>query len=226
VTRNVFAITYLAHARVEGAKSADAGPGRSISAAAAARARDTCEARRTIRVEGAEPHAIAPPGEEHVIAVEAPRGERASHLGNLILPLVILAVCGLLYFLSSSFPEQEDVGAAAVPHLWISFTTVFCVALAVQALRRKGDADPVPGRVAAVLVYALWMVLYLLAIEAVGYYVSTLVFLVGSMYLMSYRRPVVAVSVACGWLLFSYVVFAELLYIPLPVGPLLAPLLG
>jgi len=160
------------------------------------------------------------------MTIQAAAGKRRSHLGNLILPAALLAISWFLYYLSLGFPEQDEVGAATVPHLWIFFTTVFCVVLVVQALRRKGTPDPVPGRVGAVLLYALWMVLYLLAIEVVGYYVSTLVFLVSSMYMMSYRKPVVAISVACGWLLFSYVVFAELLYIPLPVGPLLAPLLG
>lgn len=74
--------------------------------------------------------------------------------------------------------------------------------------------------------FAAWMVLYLLAIEAVGYYVSTFVFLLGSMYMMGYRRPLVAVSVAASWLVLSYFIFAKLLYIPRPVGPLMAPVLA
>ena len=152
--------------------------------------------------------------------------QQRSHIGNVLLPLAVLAVSAILFYLSFEFPDQGDVGAAAVPHLWIYCTALFCVALTVQGLRRKGAADPIPGHVGFVLLYAGWMVLYLLAIESVGYYASTFVFLLGSMRMMGYRRPIIATAVAASWLVFSHLVFAELLYIPLPVGPLMEPLLG
>ena len=147
------------------------------------------------------------------------------HLGNLLIPLVLVIVSAVYFVETLDYPEQEDVGPEVIPHLWIFFTAIFCAYLIAQSARGKGKADPKAGKVGFVAVFAVWLVAYLAAIENIGYFVSTLVFLAGSMYMMSYRNLVVMGCVAVGWLVFSYFIFVELLYIPLPVGALLAPLL-
>ena len=168
------------------------------------------------------------PGRNSSIAAPVPSDTSArepGHLGNLNLPLAVLLLALLLYYLSLGFPDQEEVGPAVVPHLWILFATVFCVALIGQAALRRGDADPAPGHILRVLLFGGWLVAYLLAINTLGYFLSTFVFLVGAMYFLGYRRLLVATAVSMVWLLFSYLVFLKLLYIPLPVGPLLRPLI-
>ena len=150
-----------------------------------------------------------------------------SYLGNLLLPLILLGITGLFFFLSFDFPDQgEEVGAASVPRLWMLCMVAFCVVLIINAWLKKGTADPLPGNIWFVFGFAAWMMLYLFAIEFVGYFLSTFFFLIGSMYAMGYRRPIVSVAVAGVWLVFSYAVFAKFLYIPLPVGPVGALILG
>lgn len=149
-----------------------------------------------------------------------------SYIGNLLLPLVLLAVSGVCFVQSLDFPTGDDVGPAAVPFLWIGFTSIFCVALIVQAILRKGKPDPIPGKVGFVILFVCWLSVYLAAIETIGYFVSSFIFLVGSMYVLTYRRHVVIFAVAFSWLIFSYFVFAKFLFIPLPIGPLLQPILG
>jgi len=148
------------------------------------------------------------------------------YTGNLILPLAVLAITLVFYYLTFDFPDQEEVGPAVVPYLWMFFTSVFCLVLAVQAFKHKGKPDPVPGRILNVLLYAGWMMLYLIAVQMVGFYLSTFVFLSSSMYLMGYRRIYVIMSVALVWLVFSYFIFARLLFIPLPMGSLLSGLIS
>lgn len=145
-----------------------------------------------------------------------------SYTGNLMLPLVVFAVTMVFFYLTFDFPEQDEVGPAVVPYLWMFFTSVFCLVLAVQAFKRKGKPDPVPGKILHVLFYAGWMVLYLIAVQTVGFYLSTFVFLTSSMYLMGYRKMHVIVGVAAVWLVFSYFIFARLLFIPLPLDPILS----
>jgi hypothetical protein len=155
----------------------------------------------------------------------APEKDAAKFAGNLLLPLLIVTIAAVLFVQSLDFPAQEDVGPAAVPHLWMAFLACFGVYLIVQAARRRGKPDPVPGRVRFVLLFVGWLVAYLMAVEGIGYFVSTFVFLVGSMYVLTYRNHVVIFSVSLGWLGFSYLVFYKLLFIPLPVGDLLRPLI-
>ncbi|MBT3360418.1 MAG: tripartite tricarboxylate transporter TctB family protein [Rhodospirillales bacterium] len=149
-----------------------------------------------------------------------------SFIGNLVIPLVLLALIAVYFFETLDYPVQEDVGPAAVPYLWMVFTTGFCAYLAVRALGRKGKPDPVPGRVGFVAISVAWLALYLFAIQTVGYFLSTFVFLVVSTYALTYRKWPVIFALAAGWMVFSYFVFFKLLYIPLPVGPLLKPYLG
>lgn len=161
-----------------------------------------------------------------MMASTAPDKRAARYAGNLLLPLIILALSAVFFVQTLEFPDREDVGPAAVPHLWMFFIAVFCLQLVVQAVRRKGGADPVPGRIGFVLAFIAWLAVYLMAIETIGYFVSTFVFLVGSMLVLSYRNVLVVVSVSLGWLVFSYFIFYRMLFIPLPVGSLLRPVLG
>ena len=71
-----------------------------------------------------------------------------SYLGNLLLPLILLGITGLFFFLSFDFPDQgEEVGAASVPRLWMLCMVAFCVVLIINALLKKGTADPLPGNI-------------------------------------------------------------------------------
>lgn len=147
-------------------------------------------------------------------------------VGNLLIPLTLIAILAICFVETLEYPDVEDVGPAAAPYLWMVFTVGFCLFLAVQAVLRKGMADPIPGNIRGVLAAIAWMVAYLVAIQVAGYFISTGVFLVGAMLGLGYRNPWVIGAVTMGWLVFCYVVFYRLLFIPLPVGPLLEPLIG
>lgn len=152
--------------------------------------------------------------------------ERRRFLGNLMIPVILLGLIAVYFVETLDYPVQEDVGPAAVPYLWMLFSLGFCGFLTIQAARGKGKPDPVPGKIWFVAAAVLWLALYLMAIQSVGYFVSTFAFICVSIYALGYRNPWIILGVALGWLVFSYFVFFRLLYIPLPVGPLLKPVLG
>jgi hypothetical protein len=156
---------------------------------------------------------------------QPPSSPANSHLGNLILPLVILACTAVFFSQSLDFPPQEDVGAEVVPHLWAAFITAFCLYLVYAAIRRKGDPDPKAGKIGHVLLFTSWLVVYLFAASSdICYFVSTFIFLVISMYALTYRKMTTIFAVAMGWIVFSYVIFYRLLFIQLPMNELLKPL--
>jgi hypothetical protein len=59
------------------------------------------------------------------------------YIGNLLLPLIVLALAAVCFVQALDFRTGDDVGPAAVPYLWSVFLVVFCVALIVQAVLRK-----------------------------------------------------------------------------------------
>ena len=147
-------------------------------------------------------------------------------IGNLILPSVVLVISLVFYYLALDFPDQEEVGPAVVPYLWIAFTVFFCVILIIQSLRKTIAPDPKSGRIAHVWLYAGWLVAYLVSIQIMGYYSSSFIFLCTSMYMMGYRKLPVIITIAFLWLVFTYFIFAKLLYIPLPMDPMLSGFLS
>lgn len=145
------------------------------------------------------------------------------YLGNILLPVSVLAVSAVFLVQATGFPAGDgDVGPAGVPYLWIAFLTLFSVTLIVQAVLKRMPPDPVPGRWGFVLGYVAGLGVYLAGIDWLGYYPSTFVFLVASMYLLGARRHLVVLSVAAGWLVFSRLVFAGMLHINLPEGALMS----
>ena len=149
------------------------------------------------------------------------------YIGNLLLPVIVLALVAISFVQTLEFPRPgEDVGPAGVPYLWMFFATLFCIMLIVQAALKKMPPDPIPGRIGFVILFAGWLAVYLVAIQGVGYYLSTFVFLVVSMYVLTYRNYLVMLAVAFSWLVFTYVVFDQLLFIQLPKGPLMQLLFG
>lgn len=145
----------------------------------------------------------------------------------MLLPLAVLGVAMVFLAQTFSFPGGNgDVGPAGVPYLWVALLVPFCAGLIFQAATHRMAPDPVPGRVGFVLLYVAGLCLYLAGIQWLGYYASTFIFLVGSMYLLGARNTLVIVLVAVGWLLFSYFVFAGMLHIDLPEGWLIRRLTG
>jgi len=140
-------------------------------------------------------------------------------LGNILIPCVFIAIAMLFYLVSLTFPKEE-AGPSAIPHLWIIVLMALSIFMIVQALLGKMEPDPQNGRLEMVAVFFGVAVAYVLLMQLVGYYISTFLFLVSVMYFLSYRKYLVMLGVAGGWLIFAYFIFQRMLYIPLPQGRL------
>jgi len=141
-------------------------------------------------------------------------------LGNILIPCVFVAIAVLFYLMSLGFPEEE-AGPSAIPHLWITALILLSVFLIVQALFGKTDPDPGSGRLDMVALFIGTVIAYLFLMQIIGYYLSTFLFLAAVMYFLSYRKYLTIITVSGGWLLFAYLVFQRMLYIPLPQGKLI-----
>ena len=151
------------------------------------------------------------------------KGQTPRFTGNILLPLSILLMCSVFYTQTLDFPKVEDVGPEVVPYLWMIFLVTFSIFLLFQAVKKRGQPDPEPGQLRTLFIYAAFIILYLILIESAGYFISTFIYLVVSMLYLGFRNRLTIVAISLGWLVFSYVIFYKLLYIPLPIGPFLSP---
>jgi hypothetical protein len=156
-----------------------------------------------------------------IIAVSISRSKtHRQFLGNILVPCVFIALAILFYVITLSFPEEE-AGPAAVPHLWIVVLILLSLSILVQIFIGKSEPDQKSGRLDVLGGFIVSTVGYLITIQFLGYYIATFIFLVVIMYLLSYRKYPMIVAIAGGWLLFAYLVFQRMLYIPLPQGKLI-----
>jgi len=144
---------------------------------------------------------------------------RRAYLGQVFIPATMICLSILFIITSSSFPP-ENAGPAVIPRLYSLLIIIFSALLLVNVYRKKLSADPKNGDIRGLLTAIMTLVGYIVLIPLIGYFISSFIFLITLMYVLSYRRHVVIWSVAIGWTLFSYIIFYNLLYIQLPLGQL------
>jgi len=145
------------------------------------------------------------------------RSGKKEYLGNILLPCGLIALSILFFAITFSFPE-EDVGPDAVPNLWIFWTILLSLVILYQIRRGTVAPDPELGRVSFLIMIIGLLVAYYFAMQIAGYFLSTFLFLVLLMHILSYRKKLIIYLVAGGWVVFSYVVFYKILFIQLPLG--------
>ncbi len=145
---------------------------------------------------------------------------KRQYWGNILIPCVFIALALFFYVITWSFPEEE-AGPSAVPHLWVVVLIILSAFLVFQALTGKVDPDPKSGRLDILGGFIGAVILYLVVMQILGYYIATFIFLVLVMHFLPYKKYHVIFAVAAGWLLFAYIVFQRMLYIPLPPGKLI-----
>ena len=59
---------------------------------------------------------------------------------------------------------------------------------------------------------------YFLVMPFLGYFLSTFIFIVLILHMLSYKKKGLSWLLAGGWVVFSYYLFYKLLYIQLPLG--------
>lgn len=148
--------------------------------------------------------------------------------------VVLASLMGIgLIFLAQTWlfpPAAIGVGPGAVPQLWVTVLALLVMIAWVRAAPIKSsdeasralDSAPVASKrgIARVAALLALLVLYVLATIYLGYFVSSLAFLLATMWILGERRWQVLLPVSGAWLLFAYVTFERLLYVHLPTGRL------
>jgi putative tricarboxylic transport membrane protein len=140
------------------------------------------------------------------------------HLGNILIPCSLIAASLIFLANTFGFPSEEGAGAAAIPRLWIFLIVVLCGIILGQTLRGKEKVVPRIERTGLLLLVIATLIAYFVAMPYMGYFLSTFLFIVLLLHLLSFRKKVLIYLIAGGWVVFSYFVFYKLLYVQLPLG--------
>ncbi|MBM4323021.1 MAG: tripartite tricarboxylate transporter TctB family protein [Deltaproteobacteria bacterium] len=140
------------------------------------------------------------------------------HLGNILIPCCLIALSLVFLAITFRFSGEEEAGPAAIPRLWIFLILVLSSIILGQILRGKDEVVPRIKRTGLLALVMVTLISYFLAISYIGYFLSTFLFIVLLLNMLSYRKKLLIYFIAGGWILFSYLVFYKLLYIQLPLG--------
>jgi hypothetical protein len=141
--------------------------------------------------------------------------------GLLMMLAGLLLFCLVFLLLSFGFPSKGQVSASVVPRLWIFGLVACCIYLFISTLRGNEEPDPAVGHLSLVFLFIGLSIVYMILIEVIGFYISSFLFLAAGMLVLAYRRWAVLLTVAGGWVVFSYLVFNRILFVPLPDGALI-----
>jgi len=89
-----------------------------------------------------------------------------------------------------------------------------------KTFRNNESVAETGPRVDIVLSFIGFLVIYLIAMQIFGYFLSTFAFIIVGLYYLGYRKWRNTLIIASSWILFSYIVFYKTLYVPLPLGML------
>nr|WP_236784693.1 tripartite tricarboxylate transporter TctB family protein [Alteribacter salitolerans] len=131
---------------------------------------------------------------------------------------VVFIVIGAVFFYQTlSFPE----GAQMYPRFIIGIMVGLALLLLIQTFIKKPDTSYKKlfghihwKRFIGVLVFSF---LYLILINQIGFFVTTVVYLVGTMVFLRATVKTIAIAVP-SFVLVLYLIFSEFLNVPLPSG--------
>jgi len=132
----------------------------------------------------------------------------------------------LFFFLTFSFPVPRfgsgNTDAGTIPRVWFYALAPAVILTLIPIVRGQTDPDPKWGNLRLMGLVFVALVVSVGLMGTIGYYVSSAIFIVVTMWLLGSRGKIELAVVPLGWVLFSYFLFAQLLNVRLPIGSVFA----
>ncbi len=131
----------------------------------------------------------------------------------------LFSIALFFYYQTTLFiiPDKLDITSPAlIPRIWVIVLLLLSVLLFIRP-QEKDTANSNDSAITVLIIIA-FLIGYLAAMQWLGYYFTTPIFIAATLYLLKYRKTHATIISAFGFVLFSYLVFSKLLHIDLPIG--------
>ncbi|MCL2527834.1 MAG: tripartite tricarboxylate transporter TctB family protein [Defluviitaleaceae bacterium] len=146
------------------------------------------------------------------------------YTGQLLVLLGIWWVGTVFFVITFSIPSPRfGVGiteAGTIPRVWYFALIPVTILALIPIFRGKEDPDPKWGNIRLVGTILAALIISISLFSFIGYYISSALFIIVSMWVLGSRSKVELAAVPVGWVVFSYFIFARLLNVRLPIGSL------
>jgi putative tricarboxylic transport membrane protein len=152
------------------------------------------------------------------IGIGVRQSGKRQYLVNILIPCIMIAVSLIFLTRTFDFARQEEAGPELIPRLWIYLIVVLSGIILWQVFRGRDKVAPKIERPGLLVFVTVALIGYFAAMPYLGYFLSTFLFIVLLLNVLSYPKKVLIYVIAGGWCLVSYLVFYKLFYIQLPLG--------
>jgi hypothetical protein len=140
---------------------------------------------------------------------------------------IVILFCLSAWTLTNDMPADAAFFPNIILGLAFVLSVIWCVSSYLPVGRRAArevvedtpptNAEPFFKNRRNFLIFFGCIVAYALLIDLGGYFTASALFVAGSSLLLGYRRPVITVATAAGFVVFMYVLIVVVLERPLPV---------
>jgi len=123
------------------------------------------------------------------------------------------------YYQTTLFQIPETVNItspALIPRIWIIVLLLLSILLIIKSRNQSTEKSNTSPKTVIIIIVLLFA--YLFAMQWVGYFLTTPLFILAAMYFLNYRKMALMSINAFGFVLFSYFIFNKMLHIDLPLG--------
>ena len=141
--------------------------------------------------------------------------------GELVLLTVVVLSALIALLISLQFPARsmaDPVGSAGLPRLWLVLLLALGGGLLLSSFRNGALSEKPAPQTRRLLISLVLFGGYLAVLPFVGYLLSSLIYMPALIWYLGYRRWLVIAALTIGWLVFSELVFQQLLHVDLPRG--------
>lgn len=145
----------------------------------------------------------------------------SSSLGDRVAGGLLLALAVSVFAYTFTFPaplQPLDPGVTAFPRMVAVLIGVLSLVLLVRP--QEGEALPRGRSTLQVVGTVLLLSVYAVALDRLGFVITTILFLLAELLLIDVRRPVYLILVPLGLGVGLYYIFRVLLEVPLPASGL------
>lgn len=138
------------------------------------------------------------------------------------LVFALFSIFGITYIRSQEYISTLGLSRGVFPLLALVIIGICGLLILVKALRKPQNAQArmkiewTSPEVIKLLLIMLILFVYVWLFKSIGFIITTIVFMVASMFLYGERRLVYLISIPIGTTVFIYLLFTKAFYIMLP----------
>lgn len=141
---------------------------------------------------------------------------------NYIGGILTIILAGFFYSRTFNFPnlQAQDIGAAFMPRVYCILLILLGGILIVQGFLDKSENSGSENTMKYAMLSMVFILVYIILVPILGFYISTLLLVLGMLLFSKVRSKVILVTIPIGTILFIFVFFQQLLKVSVPLGSL------